>query len=39
MLKVKVAEMVAEGQLGRLVSVIEAPQTVHIYNEVEVQER
>ncbi|KAI0727121.1 hypothetical protein C8Q72DRAFT_841891 [Fomitopsis betulina] len=39
MLKVKVAEMVAEGQLERLVSVIEASHTVHIYHEVDVRER
>ncbi|EPS94642.1 hypothetical protein FOMPIDRAFT_1054928 [Fomitopsis schrenkii] len=39
MLKVKVAEMVAEGQLQRLVSVVEAPRAVHIYHEVDVQER
>lgn len=39
MLKVKVAEMVAEGQLERLVSVLEAPNTVHIYHEVDVRER
>ena len=39
MLKAKVAELVAEGQLQRLVSVIEAPSAVLIYHEVDVRER
>ena len=39
MLKAKVAELVAEGQLQRLVSVIESPSAVLIYHEVDVLER